>query len=216
VLRRVVRRASRHGHKLGCSEPFLHRLIPALVATMGDAYPELAEGQENLQQVLRKEEMKFHETLEKGVRILEEDLAQLEGSTIPGETIFLLYDTYGFPVDLTGDIARERGLALDLDGFEKAMEAQRSRARAASHFTMGTADAEALDVSTEFSGYDRLEDEGTVSRCSGMDAGSMPSNWARRASWCSTGPRFMPSPAGRWATSVADGLRHPLRSLRYP
>ena len=162
VLRRVVRRASRHGHKLGCSEPFLHRLIPALVATMGDAYPELAEGQENLQQVLRKEEMKFHETLEKGVRILEEDLARLEGSTIPGETIFLLYDTYGFPVDLTGDIARERGLALDLDGFEKAMEVQRSRARAASHFTMGSANAEALDVSTEFCGYDRLEDEGSV------------------------------------------------------
>jgi alanyl-tRNA synthetase len=162
VLRRVVRRASRHGHKLGCSEPFLHRLIPALVATMGDAYPELAQGQEHLQQVLTKEEMKFHETLEKGVRILEEDLAQLEGSTIPGETVFLLYDTYGFPVDLTGDIARERGLALDLDGFEKAMEAQRSRARAASHFTMGAADAEALDVSTEFTGYDRLEDEGTV------------------------------------------------------
>jgi len=106
--------------------------------------------------------MKFHETLEKGVRILEEDLARLEGSTIPGETIFLLYDTYGFPVDLTGDIARERGLALDLDGFEKAMEGQRSRARAASHFTMGSADAEALDVSTEFCGYDRLEDEGTV------------------------------------------------------
>jgi alanyl-tRNA synthetase len=162
VLRRVVRRASRHGHKLGCLEPFLHRLMPALVTTMGDAYPELAAGRDHLQQVLRKEEMKFHETLEKGVRILEEDLARLEGSTIPGETIFLLYDTYGFPVDLTGDIARERGLSLDLDGFEQAMEGQRSRARAASHFTMATAEAGALDVSTEFSGYDRLEDVGTV------------------------------------------------------
>ncbi|MFO8152938.1 alanine--tRNA ligase [Thioalkalivibrio sp.] len=162
VLRRVVRRASRHGHKLGCSEPFLHRLIPALVATMGDAYPELAEGQENLQQVLMKEERKFHETLEKGVRILEEDLEHLEGSTIPGETIFLLYDTYGFPVDLTGDIARERGLDLDLDGFERAMEIQRSRARAASHFAAGGADTEELDLRTDFSGYDRLEDEGTI------------------------------------------------------
>ena len=162
VLRRVVRRASRHGHKLGCSEPFLHRLIPALVAAMGDAYPELAEGQENLQQVLRKEEMKFHETLEKGVRILEDDLTRLEGSTIPGETIFLLYDTYGFPVDLTGDIARERGLELDLAGFEQAMEAQRSRARAASHFTMVASDAEALDVRTEFLGYDRLDDDGRI------------------------------------------------------
>ena len=162
VLRRIIRRAARHGHKLGCDEPFLYRLIPALVAAMGEAYPELVEGRENLQHVLRKEEMKFHETLEKGVRILEEDLASLEGSTIPGETIFLLYDTYGFPVDLTGDIARERGLDLDLEGFENAMAAQRSRARAASHFGMGTADASELDARTEFSGYDRLEDEGSV------------------------------------------------------
>jgi alanyl-tRNA synthetase len=162
VLRRIIRRAARHGHKLGCTEAFLHRLIPALVAVMGEAYPELGEMQENLQQVLRKEEMKFLETLEKGVRILEEDLGRMEGSTIPGETIFLLYDTYGFPVDLTGDIARERGLDLDLQGFDAAMDAQRNRARAASHFSMGTDGAGELDVATEFSGYDRLEDDGQV------------------------------------------------------
>jgi len=162
VLRRVIRRAARHGHKLGCNEAFLYRLIPALVSVMGDAYPELAEAQENLQHVLRKEEMKFLETLEKGVRILEEDLGRLEGATIPGDTIFLLYDTYGFPVDLTGDIARERGLTLDLEGFDAAMDAQRSRARAASHFSMGTAGSRELEAVTEFCGYDRLEEEGEV------------------------------------------------------
>ncbi|TVP79420.1 alanine--tRNA ligase [Thioalkalivibrio sp.] len=162
VLRRVIRRAARHGHKLGCDEAFLYRLIPALVSVMGDAYPELGEAQGNLQHVLRKEEMKFLETLEKGVRILEDDLARLEGSTIPGDTIFLLYDTYGFPVDLTGDIARERGLTLDLEGFDAAMDAQRSRARAASHFSAGTVGSQELEVVTEFCGYDRLEEEGEV------------------------------------------------------
>ena len=162
VLRRVIRRAARHGHKLGCDEAFLYRLIPALVSIMGDAYPELGEAQESLQHVLRKEEMKFLETLEKGVRILEDDLGRLEGSTIPGDTIFLLYDTYGFPVDLTGDIARERGLTLDLEGFDAAMDAQRSRARAASHFSMGAAGSQELEAVTKFCGYDRLEEEGEV------------------------------------------------------
>ncbi len=162
VLRRVIRRAARHGHKLGCDEPFLHRLIPALASVMGDAYPELDQGREHLQHILRKEETKFHETLEKGVRILEDDLGRLTGSTIPGETIFLLYDTYGFPVDLTGDIARERGLDLDLEGFEQAMNAQRRRARAASHFSMDAANAHELSTVTEFTGYERLDDDGHV------------------------------------------------------
>ena len=162
VLRRVIRRAARHGHKLGCEDAFLYRLVPALGAVMGEAYPELVAGAENLQNILRKEEIKFQETLEKGIRILEEDLGKLQGPTIPGETIFLLYDTYGFPVDLTGDIARERGLGLDLEGFERAMDAQRNRARAASHFSMDTAGTARLNVSTEFTGYEGLEDEGRV------------------------------------------------------
>jgi alanyl-tRNA synthetase len=162
VLRRVIRRAARHGHKLGCDDAFLYRLVPALAAVMGEAYPELVAGSENLQTILRKEEIKFQETLEKGIRILEEDLGKLQGSTIPGETIFLLYDTYGFPVDLTGDIARERGLGLDLDGFERAMDEQRNRARAASHFSMDTAGTARLNVSTEFTGYEGLEGEGRV------------------------------------------------------
>lgn len=162
VLRRIIRRAARHGHKLGCDQAFLYRLIPALIAAMGEAYPELAEARENLERVLRKEEIKFLETLEKGVRILEEDLDRLQGTTIPGETIFLLYDTYGFPVDLTGDIARERGLGLDLAGFEAAMEQQRARARAASHFSAADLGTQDLNVTTEFTGYDRLDDEGRV------------------------------------------------------
>lgn len=162
VLRRIVRRAARHGHKLGCDEPFLFRLLPAVGTIMGEAYPDLLSGMGQLQTVLRKEENRFHETLEKGVRILEEDLRNLEGSTIPGEMIFLLYDTYGFPVDLTGDIARERGLQLDLAGFEQAMEAQRERARAASHFGAEQRMEGALDAVTTFSGYECLEDHGTV------------------------------------------------------
>ncbi len=162
VLRRIIRRAARHGHKLGCDQAFLYRLIPALIAAMGEAYPELTEARENLERVLRKEEIKFLETLEKGVRILEEDLDRLQGTTIPGETIFLLYDTYGFPVDLTGDIARERGLSLDLDGFDAAMEQQRARARAASHFSAADLGTRDLNVATEFTGYERVDDEGRV------------------------------------------------------
>ena len=162
VLRRVIRRAARHGHKLGRDDAFLYRLIPALADVMGEAYPELVAASENLQSILRKEEIKFQETLEKGIRILEEDLGKLQGSIIPGATIFLLYDTYGFPVDLTGDIARERGLKLDLEGFESAMDEQRNRARAASHFSMDTAGTARLNVRTEFTGYDGLDGEGRV------------------------------------------------------
>ena len=162
VLRRIIRRAVRHGHKLGCDESFLHRLVPHLVTLMGPAFPELAAASANIQRVLALEEAKFHETLAKGVRILEDDLERLDGNTIPGDTVFLLYDTYGFPVDLTGDIARERGLRLDLDGFEAAMAAQRARARAASHFTMDAQDGGGADWTTVFSGYDQLEDSGVV------------------------------------------------------
>ncbi|MFN2348999.1 MAG: alanine--tRNA ligase, partial [Thioalkalivibrio sp.] len=118
VLRRIIRRAARHGHKLGLNDAFFHRLVGPLVTEMGEAYPELVKAQPMVERVLRQEEERFAETLEKGLRILEEDIAGLKGSEIPGKTIFVLYDTYGFPVDLTGDIARERGLTLDMSGFE--------------------------------------------------------------------------------------------------
>ncbi|MGH8244660.1 MAG: alanine--tRNA ligase, partial [Steroidobacteraceae bacterium] len=134
VLRRIIRRAIRHGYQLGQRTPFFHRLVPALVAQMGAAYPELAKGADHAARVLKQEEERFAETLEKGMALLEDAIGRMTGKTIAGETVFKLYDTYGFPVDLTADIARERGLALDQAGFERAMEAQRERARAASKF----------------------------------------------------------------------------------
>ncbi|HEY5720080.1 MAG TPA: alanine--tRNA ligase, partial [Gammaproteobacteria bacterium] len=163
VLRRIIRRAIRHGHKLGLEEPFFHRLVPVLSAEMGDAYPELAAAAEQVARVLEREEQRFAETLDQGMRILEERLAGLgAGAEIPGETVFLLYDTYGFPVDLTADIARERGLSVDHGGFEQQMEAQRERARAASQFGADYGALPELDLATEFTGYDGTAGEGRV------------------------------------------------------
>ncbi len=162
VLRRIVRRAIRHGHKLGMRDTFFHKLVGALVVEMGDAYPELIKAQELVERVLQQEEVRFAETLDHGMKILEDVIAGLSGNVIPGETIFKLYDTYGFPVDLTADIARERGLTLDMAGFDAEMQAQRERARAASTFT--TVDTGGLDVKgvTLFTGYEHLQDRGRV------------------------------------------------------
>ncbi|WP_018231021.1 alanine--tRNA ligase [Thioalkalivibrio thiocyanodenitrificans] len=162
VLRRIIRRAARHGHKLGLTDPFFHRLVGPLAAEMGEAFPELVKAQPTVERVLRQEEERFAETLEKGLRILEEDIAGLEGTEIPGSTIFVLYDTYGFPVDLTGDIARERGLTLDMAGFEAAMEGQRERARAASHFEADYHGKLEIEGESTFTGYDHLDGSGRV------------------------------------------------------
>ncbi|WP_018879584.1 alanine--tRNA ligase [Thioalkalivibrio sp. ALE9] len=162
VLRRIIRRAARHGFKMGAQDAFLYQIVGDLVRAMGEAFPELAEAQAQVEKVLEKEERKFLETLDKGMKILEDDLCDLKGTVIPGETIFLLYDTYGFPVDLTGDIARERGLELDMDGFESAMADQRARARAASHFSMDDGGLPQVDAETTFSGYETVDDEGRV------------------------------------------------------
>jgi alanyl-tRNA synthetase len=162
VLRRIVRRALRHGHKLGRAEPFFHRLVPDLVAEMGEAHPELARRTEHVQRVLRGEEDQFARTLGAGMEVLEAEVAELEGRVIPGEVVFRLYDTYGFPVDLTADVARERGLTLDLDGFEEEMEAQRRRARAASRFAAGGSDELVVDGDVEFIGYEALEQDARV------------------------------------------------------
>ncbi len=121
VLRRIIRRAIRHGYKLGQEKPFFHTLVPALAAEMGAAYPELVKGEAHVVRVLKQEEERFAETLENGMALLEEAIGKMKGKTITGETVFKLYDTYGFPVDLTADIARERGLAIDQSGFEKEM-----------------------------------------------------------------------------------------------
>lgn len=162
VLRRIVRRALRHGHKLGQSGVFFHRLVADLVAQMGDAYPELATQQARVEQVLRQEEERFSETLENGMRILDGALASLpEGGVLDGQTLFTLYDTYGFPVDLTADICRERKVNVDLPGFEAAMNRQREQARAAGKFKA----AEGLSysgVETRFEGYEHLQAEGRV------------------------------------------------------
>ncbi|USP46648.1 alanine--tRNA ligase [Alcaligenes faecalis] len=162
VLRRIIRRALRHGHKLGQKGLFFYRLVQDLGLTMGEAYPELISQRERIEQVLRQEEERFSETLENGMRILEGALANLpENAKLDGQTLFTLYDTYGFPVDLTADICRERGIEVDLDGFEVAMENQRQMARASGKFKT----SEGLSysgVQTRFDGYTTLEGSGTV------------------------------------------------------
>ncbi|MDW7747699.1 alanine--tRNA ligase [Halomonas sp.] len=162
VLRRIIRRAIRHGHKLGAQGNFFHRLVGALDAEMGDAYPELREARHQIERVLLKEEEQFARTLEHGMGLLEEALAGLDGEVLPGETVFKLYDTYGFPYDLTADVCRERGVTLDEVGFERALEAQRERARAASQFGADYGAALELEGETDFTGYERLEDRATV------------------------------------------------------
>ncbi len=172
VLRRIIRRAIRHGYKLGMHEPFFYRLVAPLDGQMGEAYPELRRSVDQVARVLRQEEERFAETLEQGMGILEEAIAAMSGDEIPGETAFKLYDTYGFPLDLTADIARERGLGIDQAGFDAAMEAQRQRGRAGSQFAVGdlqtslakvigSGDA-AARTATEFLGYEALEAEGIV------------------------------------------------------
>jgi len=163
VLRRIIRRAARHGNKLGATQPFFYKLTGALVELMGEAYPQLVSSRKQVEKVLLQEEEQFAKTLDKGLRLLEQDIAELKGSEIPGETIFTLYDTYGFPVDLTNDIARERGLTLDYEGYEKAMERQRERARAASKFGIDyNAAGLAIEGSTEFTGYEQIDGHETI------------------------------------------------------
>ncbi len=162
VLRRIIRRAIRHGNKLGQSQPFFHKLVAALADTMGDAYPELARQRDRIERVLLQEEEQFAKTLDKGMVVLEEALATLSGSEIPGDVIFTLYDTYGFPVDLTNDIARERNLTMDMAGYESAMDAQRERARAAGAFKVDYTAVGADLPATAFLGYSDLRAQGKV------------------------------------------------------
>jgi alanyl-tRNA synthetase len=154
VLRRIIRRAIRHGYKLGQKQPFFYRLVDDLDKAMGDAYPELRSSKNRVSEVLKQEEERFAETLENGMAVLESALASGE-KLLDGDTVFRLYDTFGFPVDLTADIARERGVRLDMAGFEAAMDQQRERARAASKFAAATG-LEYSGGKTEFHGYDTL------------------------------------------------------------
>lgn len=163
VLRRIIRRAARHGHQLGMSQPFFYRLVAELLNQMGDAYPELIEYQQHVESVLQKEETRFAETLAKGMKILQQSIDDLSGDTIAGDVVFTLYDTYGFPADLTADFAREKSLKIDQQGFDAAMLQQKSRARSAGQFN---ADANAINVAgiteTIFSGYALNEQESVI------------------------------------------------------
>lgn len=162
VLRRIIRRAIRHGNQLGQKQPFFHKLVKALTEVMGDAYPELYKNQAQIERVLLQEEEQFEKTLDKGIAVLEDALGKLSGKEVPGKVVFTLYDTYGFPVDLTADIARERGLAIDQAGYEAAMAEQRARARAAGSFKVDY-NAVGIDLpASEFLGYSSLAEQGKV------------------------------------------------------
>ncbi|MEQ8289013.1 MAG: alanine--tRNA ligase [Gammaproteobacteria bacterium] len=163
VLRRIIRRAIRHGNKLGFKEPFFHKLVVPLEQVMGAAYPELGKALQHIERVLLAEEERFAETLEQGLKVLDEVIAELgKNKQIAGDDVFRLYDTYGFPVDLTADIARERGLGVDMDGFNKAMAEQRKRARAASKFDAGIMVSADDNLVTNFTGYERTQQKTTV------------------------------------------------------
>jgi alanyl-tRNA synthetase len=162
VLRRIIRRAIRHGYKLGQTQPFFHKLVSSLVREMGAYYTELQSGEARATQILAQEEGRFAETLTTGMALLDAETAKLTSTVIPGETAFRLHDTYGFPLDLTADVARERGLTIDQAGFDAAMEAQRVRASAASKFGAEQRGSVKLSGKTDFLGYDRLSDTGVV------------------------------------------------------
>ena len=162
VLRRIIRRAVRHGNKLGAKESFFYKVVDTLVEQMGAAYPELVEQQETIKKVLRIEEEQFAKTLDRGLAILDEGLAQLTDKVIPGEFAFKLYDTYGFPSDLTADVARDRGFTVDTEGFEKAMDKQREMAKSAGHFGANYDEQIVSTHFTHFDGYTRHEFAATV------------------------------------------------------
>src|SRR5580700_11319261 len=162
VLRRIIRRAIRHGYKLGIQEAFFYKLVPVLEREMGPAFPELTRGRSHVERVLKQEEERFAETLANGMSLLDGAIKNLKGSEIDGPTVFKLYDTYGFPADLTADIARERGLTIDQVGFDVAMEEQRKRSQDASKFGVDLRGGASIDSHTLFQGYEGLEAQGHV------------------------------------------------------
>ncbi|GFD68220.1 alanine--tRNA ligase [Alteromonas sp. KUL106] len=162
VLRRIIRRAVRHGYQLGADDIFFYKLVASLAKEMGDAYPELVDQLPVIEKVLRVEEEQFSKTLARGMAILNDTLESLEGDTVPGDVVFKLYDTYGFPTDLTNDVAREHDLKIDEEGFEAAMQAQRARAQQASNFGADYNSKLAIDHTTSFTGYTDVEGQANV------------------------------------------------------
>lgn len=162
VLRRIIRRAVRHGYQLGANDIFFYKLVASLAKEMGEAYPELVDQLPVIEKVLRVEEEQFSKTLARGMAILNDTLETLEGDTVPGDVVFKLYDTYGFPTDLTNDVAREHDLKIDEEGFEAAMQAQRARAQQASNFGADYNSKLAIDHTTSFTGYTDVEGQANV------------------------------------------------------
>ena len=162
VLRRIIRRALRHGNKIGLTEPFFHRLVDPLVDVMGNAHPDLAEARDRIEEALLQEEERFALTLQTGLKVLDEGLAKLQDKTIPGELAFLLYDTYGFPIDLTQDIARERDLTVDVEDYERRMDEQRDRARDTAQFSVDYSQLKDVAQDGRFSGYERVNQDSSV------------------------------------------------------
>src|ERR1700681_2139364 len=162
VLRRIIRRAVRHGYQLGQAQPFFYKIVPALVATMGSAFPELTRAAPQVARVLRQEEERFAETLAAGMLQFDARMREQGGDTVPGTLVFLLHDTYGFPPDLTADIARERSLTVDMEGYERDMQAQRERARAASKFGVDLRGGAEFSERTEFQGHDATQCEARI------------------------------------------------------
>jgi len=216
VLRRIIRRAVRHGHKLGINGTFFHKLVAVLAQVMGDAYPELITQQAQVEKILLLEEEQFAKTLDQGLRILEQDIAELQGNVIPGETIFRLYDTYGFPFDLTADIARERNLTMDVEGFDQAMNAQRERARSASQFAVDLSNSFKLEGETCFHGYNSLNRDGSVlAIVQGSDMVGAAEAGAKVALVLDHTPFYAESggQVGDVGIMVADGVRFEVRDV---
>lgn len=178
VLRRIIRRAVRHGHMLGATETFFYKLVQPLINVMGSAADELQRQQSIVEQALKTEEEQFARTLERGLTLLDEELSQLTGDTLPGETAFRLYDTFGFPLDLTADVCRERNIKVDESGFEKAMDEQRRRARESGSFGVDYSKMIRVESETDFSGYERLQQSSKVTALfvDGQEVQSIQSN----------------------------------------
>ena len=204
VLRRVIRRALRHGHKLGIEDPFFHRLVASLTATMGAAYPRLAAARDRISDVLEQEEVQFASTLRNGMSILEREISELTGKQIPGSVVFKLFDTYGFPADLTADIARERNLSIDANGYQELMDKQRDRARLSSQFKADDGSKLKFGTTAVFEGHENVKGEAEILNLLRMDVDDKNDN-IEEVSQLDTGDRGLVVLNRTWFYGEAGG-----------